>query len=141
MLVLIIAVAALLGFLAVVALLAMAHYAEGKTASGVRSSPPEPIFAGLTYDQAFEENCGLIWQTQIPVLLWIRSAGPGGVPVQSLRPWFSHAARRYPSLFEGHSFEEWLEFLHRSRVAYQEDGYVVLSSLGYDLLEHCRMAG
>jgi len=103
---------------------------------------PEPLFSGMSYSQAFDSNYGLIWQTQVPALELIRRAGSRGLPVQTLKPWFRHALRCYPDLFEGHTFEEWLDFLCRSQVADCGGGdHLQLTARGCELLDHCRMAG
>jgi hypothetical protein len=140
MLVLTIAVAAIAGFAVLLALLSFARFAERRQILAERVAP-EPLFAGLSYSQAFDDDYGLIWQTQVPALELVRNAGGQGLPVQSLKPWFSRAMHCYPDLFEGHTFQEWLDFLHRSRVAQCGNDRVVLTALGYELLDHCRMAG
>ena len=136
----VIAVAALLGFAVLLAVLLFTRFAESRRVPRSRTAP-EPLFFGLSYDQAFDDGYGLIWQTQLSALELIRSAGSGGLPTHSLRPWFDHAMRSYPDLFEGHTFEEWLEFLQKSRIAHCGNERLLLTALGCDLLDHCRMAG
>ncbi|HVZ60166.1 MAG TPA: hypothetical protein VG892_05220 [Terriglobales bacterium] len=132
--------ASVVSFAGLVALLSVARSAAYK----VREArvAPEPFFFGMTYAQAFEDDYGLIWQTQVPALELIWSAGRRGLPMQSLKAWFHNAARLYPDLFEGHTFEEWVEFLHKSRVANSDNGERLhLTALGCNLLDYCRMAG
>lgn len=140
MFVLVIAVAALLGFVALLGLLLFARFAESRHTARLPVAP-EPLFAGLSYYQAFEDHYELIWQVQVPGLELIRTSGETGLPVQTLRPWFERTQRSYPDLFEGHTFEEWLDFLQRSRVACFRNDRVRLTVLGCELLDHCRMAG
>jgi hypothetical protein len=140
MFVLVIAVAALLGLLALLALLLFARLAESRHTTRLPVAP-EPLFSGLSYDQAFEDHYELIWQVQVPGLELIRNSGESGLPIHALRPWFERTLRNYPDLFEGHTFEEWLDFLQRSRVARFSSDRVRLTVLGCELLDHCRMAG
>jgi hypothetical protein len=140
MFVLVIAVAALLGFAALICLLLFARFAESRHTSRLPVAP-EPLFSGLSYDQAFEDHYELIWQVQVPGLELIRTSGEAGLPVHTLRPWFERTLRSYPDLFEGHTFEEWLEFLQRSRVGRFHNDRVRLTTIGCELLDHCRMAG
>jgi hypothetical protein len=140
MFVLVIVVAALLGFVALLCLLLFARYAESRQIARLPVAP-EPLFSGLGYDQAFEDHYELIWQVQVPGLELIRNAGESGVPANALRPWFERTLRSYPDLFEGHTIEEWLDFLQRSRVARFRNDRVRLTAIGCELLDHCRMAG
>ena len=139
MLVALVGAAAFLFLFGVLILVAFAHVAEMRERKRLRQLNFNGILAGIAYEQAFDENYALIWQTQVQPLMVI-AANQHGVPISALKPWFRTLAKRYPDLYDGYCFEQWLNFLEQSRLIGQRDKRIVLTPEGRGFLEHCRVA-
>ena len=133
------AVAALLFLFAFFGLVAFAHLAEMKERKRLRKLNCNGILAGICYEQAFDENYALIWQTQIPALQMVGEARQG-IQISALKPLFRSLAKCYPDLYDGYCFEQWLNFLEQSRLIGLHEKRVLLTPEGRGFLEHCRVA-
>ncbi len=138
MVVLVVAIIALFTVMAVVTHLWGARMARRARIRNTRGNGR--LLAGLSFEQAFDENYVLIWETQVPALRVIRSTGVAGLPVKGLKPWFRRAARNYPALYDGFSFEEWLCFLYRAQLVQLSGNRVRLTSEGRGFLDYCGVA-
>lgn len=138
MVVLVVAIIALFTLMAVVTHVwgsRMARRAKARTARGNGR-----LLAGLSFEQAFDENYVLIWETQVPALREISSCGRAGLPVKGLKPWFRRAARLYPALYDGFSFDDWLCFLYRAQLVQLSGNRVRLTAEGRGFLDYCGVA-
>lgn len=78
-------------------------------------------FTALSLTQAFNPDYVVLWQTQLPALDFISSAGRRGRQMGDLAALYALSARQYPELYEGTGFAGWLKFL-------MESGLVVVSA-------------
>lgn len=83
---------------------------------------------------AFDPEYALLWETQVGAVQLISAAGGDGVTQASLRPLFEQEARRYPELYDGASFEDWLEFLEQAEVAARRAGTLTITHTGREFL-------
>ncbi len=85
-------------------------------ASGVARPRVDEPFTVLSISGAFDPDHAIIWDTQIPALQLIASAGGEGLPIEALYPFYRDSTRHYPELYDGCSFESWLEFLRQTQL-------------------------
>jgi hypothetical protein len=97
----------------------------------------EGIFAGMS-PRSLTDNTRLVWWTQVPALQYLESRDRQGAPANALRPLYAAMMRRYPALYEGHSFEEWLQFLSQAGVVFRQQERLLLAPHGHNLLDQCR---
>ena len=114
--VLFITLAAFVFFMLVLIALSVAQLAERKEERRLFLRLPGKPFTVLSVAQAFEEDSAILWETQVPSLQLIASGGPKGTPVLKMRRFFIVAAKRYPELYEGVYFEQWLHFLEEAEL-------------------------
>ncbi len=93
-------------------------------------------FSILSIEQAFDPDHAIIWDTQLPVLELIASAGLAGLSLEALRPFYSRSARRYPELYDGSSFESWMDFLEDTELISVHRGAVSLTREGQQFLQY-----
>ena len=108
---LLLVVAAVVAFIVIVSLLFLADLAERKHVRQLRLGPLSQPFSAVSIVHAFDPERFMLWDTQLPVLDQLRSAGPKGAPLAQLYSFYIHLARHYPELYEGSRFEHWLGFL------------------------------
>jgi len=110
--------------------------------SGLRrgNSGEDPFFA-LRMDQAFDPDHAIIWDTQLPALELMASAGGDGAPVKDLRGFYARSCGQYPELYDGSSFRGWLEFLKREQLVDVDGDRASLSNQGLHFLRaRCKEA-
>jgi hypothetical protein len=112
---LIVIVAAIAAFLVVMALLGIAIVAERGQLHRIRYDPDARPFT-LSLTEAFDPDHAILWRTQIPALELIRHAGPRGVTYHRLFCAYERASQRYPELYDGCSFAQWLFFLQTAEL-------------------------
>lgn len=95
-------------------------------------------FSTFRIEQVFDPDHAIIWDTQLPALQLIASAGEDGLPVESLRQFYARSCREYPELYDGSTFESWLEFLKREELIWLNSGAASLRTEGRQLL-HSRV--
>jgi hypothetical protein len=134
MLVLILAIASLLFFILVVTLLAIASTLESRTLRRNRILRLTKPLALLSINDAFDPIYSVLWQAPIAALEIIDSGGKSGVPVARLRPIYEGAAARFPEIYDGCSFVQWLEFLEDTQMISWHGYKVVLSPDGHAFL-------
>jgi len=96
----------------------------------------EEPFSVLCIEQAFDPDQAIIWDTQVPALRMMASAGKKGLPIRALYPLYLRSRRRYPELYDGSSFESWLEFLQHTKLVNISIGMVWLTSEGWEFLRY-----
>lgn len=99
---------------------------------------PGPFAALLSIDLAFDSDYAILWDTQIPALELIRGAGRKGVTVRVLGASYRSNARRYPELYDGGSFQQWLTFLESAQLIACDGNRVMLTAEAQKFLE-CRL--
>lgn len=136
MLLLPIAALAMMAFFLLLLMLSVAVACEERERRCL-GSPAERMFCGMSRN-ALDENARLVWATQVPVLEYLATHYSSGLLPESLRPYYKAMARSYPALYEGHRFEEWLEFLENSQVVCYRQGRLQLAMHGQTVLGQCR---
>jgi len=105
----------------------------------LRNWKGEP-FSVLSIGQAFDPDQAVIWDTQVPALRLIASAGREGLAVEALYHLYTRSSRQYPELYEGSSFESWLEFLEYTGLISEHLGTASLTPEGHQFLQCCATA-
>ena len=134
MLVLLLAIASFLFFIIVVVLLWIADTLESRTIRRKRSLMLTKPLTLLSITEAFDPIYSVLWEAPIAALELINSAGASGVPVARLRPFYDEAAARFPEIYDGCSFLQWLRFLeeieliswYRYKLVLTPDGQALL---------------
>ena len=122
-------------FLAIVALLSIASVLESRERRR-RSAAACRLFPVLSLTDPLDPSYAIVWQTQLAALEQMSTAGSMGLAVRSLRPSFSQLARRYPELYEGTTFDEWVGFLEQEGLARRTSNTIWLTAEGHAMLEH-----
>lgn len=91
-------------------------------------------FTALPAVHMFDAEWSALWATQLPALQLLSAAGADGVNDRSLEPHYREQARRYPELYDGSTFEGWLEFLERAKLALHRGGTVNITHAGREFL-------
>ena len=129
MVVLVLAVASFLVFVAIVVLLAIADTLESRTICHKRNlAAAQPPLLSIT--EAFDPVYSVLWEAPIAALQLIDSAGLSGIPVARLRPIYEKAAARFPEIYEGWDFVHWLEFLEKMQLISWQGCNVALTADG-----------
>jgi hypothetical protein len=129
-------VASLLGFAAIMTLVAIAAASEYGQLQRLRHDPSAQPFT-LSLCDAFDPEHVLLWSSQLEALRLIASGDKTGVEYQRLEAAYRGAAARFPELYEGSSFAQWLFFLQRSEVVVLTRSRVKITPYGRNLLQHC----
>ncbi|HLK35020.1 MAG TPA: hypothetical protein VKT29_18120 [Terriglobales bacterium] len=134
--VLIIVLSAYLFFFAVIALIAIAEYADRRERR--RVAQPGIIslvsLAGMSVHQSCDPFYFAFWQAQVPALRAIHDGGHGGIHMRSLRPCFAVVCRRFPEIYDGHTLEQWLQFLQQEQLIFCNGEKVRITSQGSEFL-------
>lgn len=136
--VLIVALASVLMLAAIVALAAMAWAAERDYLRRIRFSPLARPFTAIEVREAFDPEHAPLWTTQVAALLLVHSAGRRGLPYPQLYGAFKQAAERFPELYDGSSFAEWLLFLQRAELVVLTPSRVKITAEGRLFLDYMR---
>jgi hypothetical protein len=134
--VLIIVLSAYLFFFAVIALIAIAEYADRRERSQVfdHSSQPPVCLAGMTAAQAADPYFFAFWQAQLPALRLLHEAGHSGTHIRNLRSCYVAACRRFPEIYDGHTLEQWVRFLQQEQLVSCSGDKIRITSHGTDFL-------
>src|SRR5438105_2634260 len=114
--VLLLAVASYLVFFTVLILLWVASKLEAREMRRRTTPWLANPFPQLSISQAFDPVYSRLWDAPIRALAHLRAAGPAGLTAGKLRPEFRKACRRFPEIYDGCSFVQWLQFLEQSRL-------------------------
>jgi len=132
--ILILAVASFLFFFFVVAVLCIANTLESRTLRRKGILTQAKPLALLSLTEAFDPIYSVLWEAPIAALELIDAAGPAGLPVARLRPIYEAVGARFPEIYDGCSFLQWLQFLeaaqliswHGYKVVFTPDGHAFL---------------
>ena len=136
MLILGLAVASFLAYICIVALLCLADSLETRTRRAQPVIQRVDPFATLNIAQAFDPTYGALWEAPIRALDCLSSAGATGIPISRLYPIFREAASRFPEIYDGYHFQEWLQFLESNELIHWCGQQVTLTRQGREFLAH-----
>jgi hypothetical protein len=90
------------------------------------------IFANDSEDGDYN----LLWQTQLPALELLNSAGSCGVSLTRMTKLYREIARVYPEIYDGSTFQEWLDALQNATVAVhcRAEGIIAITEKGRFIL-------
>lgn len=134
--VLFLAAASFLAYIGILVLLCLADGLETRTRARrttVLIHHIEP-FSTLSVTQAFEPIYALLWEAPVLALNCLNSAGPKGLPASQLHPTFRKAAVRFPEIYDGYSFPQWLQFLEKSELIRWDGQQITLTRKGREFL-------
>jgi hypothetical protein len=90
----------------------------------------------LSITLAFDPDHALVWETQVPMLQLVSESGRHGISVTHLREAYLESACHYPEIYDGFTFEQWLEFLEDARLVTRTGKHVLVTSKGRDFLHY-----
>lgn len=90
----------------------------------------------LSIALAFDSDQALVWNTQVPLLQLILQSGSQGISVPRLRNTYGESVRRYPEIYEGFTFQQWLWFLDEAQLVICGGKRVFLTRKGIDFLRY-----
>ncbi len=140
---LLVVVAAVIAFVLIVSLLLLADLAERKHVKQLRLGPLSEPFSALSIVHAFDPERFMLWDTQLPLLEQLYSAGPKGCSLAQMYSFYAQLARRYPELYEGSTFEHWLGFLAAAQLVRLETEHGYITADGRQFVQEflkCRVA-
>jgi hypothetical protein len=115
----------------------LARVLDSRASESIWQEASGKAFSVLSITLAFDLDHALVWETQIPILQLISIAGPHGISVRRLHRAYLESAGRYPELYDGSSFKQWLEFLECAQLVACIDGQrVLLTSQGREFLHY-----
>lgn len=132
----------LVGFVGMVTVLCLAQFAEWHEARRMQHCAITRPLAALSVSPEDDPDYVIVWDTQVPALELIAAGSSMGVPLSNLHACYRRLAHCYPELFEGSTFEQWLEFLEEKLLIVQNKCRVVLTLEGQDFLRrshHCAL--
>ena len=134
--VLIIVLSAYLFFFAVIALIAIAEYADRRERRHIaeRGSTPAVSLGGMSAAQASDPYYSGFWQAQVQGLRLIHDAGHSGTHIRNLRSCFVAVCRRFPEIYDGHTLEQWVRFLQQEQLVVCGGEKVRITPQGSDFL-------
>lgn len=107
--------------------------AEAQTV--IEEDGDEP-FSAIPLALAFEPDYAIIWDTQVPAMELISRAGALGLALPRLWRCYVEQSTRYPELYEGSSFRNWIAFLEQAQLIECDDDAVVLTREGQEFLKY-----
>lgn len=134
--VLILALLSVVLFIVTLVLLGFAEAAENRKMRMLDIMDDGSPFRVLSVCDAFEPEYAVLWETQAPALRLIAAAAKRGVPRQALLTQYRRTSRMFPELYEGTSFQQWLEFLQRSELVTVGEGRVYITPQGTEFLRY-----
>jgi hypothetical protein len=85
------------------------HSSRTRIQTGIQTL--ETSSATLSIGHAFNPIYAVLWEEPLAALRLIESSGQSGIRVERLQPIFNQAAVRFPEIYDGYTFSQWLEFL------------------------------
>ncbi|HET8666343.1 MAG TPA: hypothetical protein VFM10_00085 [Terriglobales bacterium] len=134
--VLILALVSLVIFIGTLILMGVANAAEERQLKRMSALVPGAPFRVLSVCDAFESEYAILWETQVPALRLIASEGAKGVAIQRLHAFYERSSRRYPELYDGSSFQQWLGFLEQSELITATEHRVAITREGLEFLKY-----
>jgi hypothetical protein len=90
----------------------------------------------LSITQAFDPVYAVVWEAPIAAMRLAASRGTPGVPASKLRPLFRRTARRFPEIYDGCTFAQWLAFLEQTGLIASDGHRVFLTAEGESFLKY-----
>jgi hypothetical protein len=132
--VLVLALLSVILFIVTLVLLGFSDASEARKMRMVDASVEGSPFRVLSVCDAFEPEYAFLWETQAPALRFVAAAGAKGVTRPQLFAFYRRAACQYPELYEGSSFQQWLEFLEGAELVFARDGRIGITPQGLQFL-------
>ena len=132
--VLILAIASIVVFVAIVALLLIADTLESRAIRHKKNLAPANPLVVFSIVEAFDPICSVLWEAPVAALKLVDSAGVSGIPAARLRPIYEEAAARFPEIYEGCGFVPWLQFLEETQLISWHGYNVLLTHHGHEFL-------
>ena len=134
--VLILALLSVVLFIVTLVLLGFAEAAENRKIRLLDIVDDGSPFRVLSVCDAFEAEYAVLWETQAPALRLIAAATKKGIPKQALLTQYRRTSRIFPELYEGTSFQQWLDFLQRSELVSVREGRIFITPQGSEFLRY-----
>jgi hypothetical protein len=134
--VLILALASVVVFVGTLVLIAFANMAEEQQLRRLDLNRPGAPFRVLSVCDAFEPECAILWDTQVPALCLIAAEGNRGLALTRLREVYHSNAHRYPELYEGCTFHQWLNFLELAELITTTEHRAAITKEGREFLKY-----
>ena len=136
MFLLVLAVAWFLAYIGILALLCLADALETRTRRAQLVSRRVDPFSTLNVAQALEPIYATLGEAPIRALDCLKTVGARGAPVSCLHPFFCEAASRFPEIYDGYDFQQWLQFLESSELIHWCGQQVTLTRQGREFLAY-----
>ena len=134
MLLLVLAVASFLAYVGILALLCLADNLETRTRRATPVVRRVDPFSTINVAQAFDPIYAALWEAPTRALEYLKRAGSRGVPISRLYPIFCEAASRFPEIYNGCDFPQWLQFLETNELVHWYGQLVTLTRQGREFL-------
>ena len=92
------------------------------------------VFNMYSTADAIDPDCVPLWHTQIRALQLLYEHRGEAVAIAEIRAAYTHAARRFPELYEGIKFELWYTFLEKQGVIATNGCFATLTPIGSELV-------
>ena len=125
-----------LPFIAIFFARVMARMPDSRVSERIWQEASGKAFSVLSITLAFDSDHALVWETQVPMLQLVAKSGRRGISVTHLREAYLESARHYPEIYDGFTFEQWLEFLEDARLVTRTGKHVLVTSKGRDFLHY-----
>ncbi len=125
-----------LAFIAVLMGLIVAHILECQTREQLRDEAPGEPFSVLAVALAFDPDHALVWETQVPMLQLMARSGRQGASLRRLHLAYLASATHYPELYDGSTFQQWLQFLQQAGLIVFKDQRATLTNEGQEFLHY-----
>jgi hypothetical protein len=132
--VLMLALLSVILFIVTLVLLGFAEASEARKLRMVDALADGSPFRVLSVCDAFEPDYAVLWETQAPALRLVATAGTKGVTRPQLFAFYKRAASRYPELYDGSSFRQWLQFLEGAELISVRDSRITITPQGLQFL-------
>jgi hypothetical protein len=125
-----------LPFIAIFFARVMARMPDSRVSERIWQEASGKAFSVLSITLAFDPDHALVWETQVPMLQLVSESGRHGISVTHLREAYFESACHYPEIYDGFTFEQWLEFLEDAQLVASTGKHVLLTSKGRDFLHY-----
>jgi hypothetical protein len=125
-----------LPFIAIFFSRALARMPDSRASERIWQEASGKAFSVLSIALAFDPDHALVWETQVPMLQLVAESGRRGISVTHLREAYFESACHYPEIYDGFTFEQWLEFLEDAQLVASTGKHVLLTSKGRDFLHY-----
>lgn len=134
--VLILAIISVVLFIVTLVLLGFAEAAEARKMRALDSAAGGCPFRVLSVCDAFEPDYAVLWETQAPTLRYIAASGTKGVAKHHLFILYRRAASEFPELYEGSSYQQWLDFLEQAELIAIHENRILVTPQGLQFLRY-----